>query len=206
MAENSDDDLPLEVYWDAVRRTPSGDPDPTVLRFRDLAEPGDLIIGTSRDRVLVIIKPNGDLLFGPEYSPTEASQIFWEHMAQQRLVVEERLLIINHMEAILVQLGLRDMECERLRQAAADEQDPLQKAALIQSAELAMHRLSMVANQAIELGRGLVRRPEIPVPEVPPGVPPSIQRNPNTDYQGREGLPTDPDSPERLEIDRGGDR
>jgi hypothetical protein len=190
MPENSeDDDLSLEVYWDAVRRSPVGDPDPTVVRFRDLAESGDLVIGTSRDRVLVIIKPNGEMIFGPEYSPTEASVIFWEHMARQRAVVEERFLIIQHMEAILVRLGQQDMECERIRLAAADEPDPIRKAGLTQMADLAMSRLSMVANQAIELGRGLVRRPEVAVPEVPPGVPPSIQSNPASDYQGREGLP-----------------
>ena len=105
--------------------------------------------------------------------------------------MEERLLIIQHMEAILVQLGRRDMECERLRRAAADEQDPARKFELEQSAELAMRHLSMTAHQAIELGRGLVARPEIPMPAMPVNVPRTLRENPNTDYQGREGLPSD---------------
>jgi len=183
---------PLEVYWDDVRvARHRSEPEVTVPKFRDIAEPEDLVIGTNRERVLAIIKPNGDLLFGPGYTPNEAAQVFWEHMAHYRLVMEERFLTVQHMEAILTRLGRADMECERLRTLAASETDPISKEQRSQSAELAVHSLEMIAHQAIELGRALVSRPEIPLPDMPAQVPDSIRENPNTEYQGQEGLPGD---------------
>jgi hypothetical protein len=167
----SDEELPLEVYWDDIRaarhrRHPEEPPD-----FGELVTTGDLVIGTSEKRILVIIKPDGTLKYGPEYHPDEAATIFWEAMGQRRLMAEDRMIVIQHMEAILVRLGKADLECERLRQQAAEEKDPQRKAELDQSAQLATHSLEMVAHQAIELGRGLARRPGIPVPAVPEQVP-----------------------------------
>jgi hypothetical protein len=46
-------------------------------------------------------------------------------------------------------------------------------------------------SQAIELGRGLVRRPGAVVPEVPEQIPRSVSENPDSSYQGRTGLPQD---------------
>jgi hypothetical protein len=191
-----DDDEALELYWDEIQlaRSRNRPEIPTVTEPRPpTAAPGDLVIGTSRDRILVTIKPTGELIFGPEYHPMEAARVFWEHMGQQRLAMEERLILIQHMEAILVQLGRADMICENLRRRAAEELDETRKRELITASETAMGRLNMVAHQAIELGRGLVARPDIPVPAVPVRVPTALQENPNTEYQGREGLPPEED-------------
>lgn len=198
MAERSQEDEPLEVFWDALKsvRRETQEPESTVPKFGDLAEADDLVIGTNKNRILVIIKPTGEVLFGPEYRPTEAAQVFWEHMGQQRIAMEEKFLIIRHMEAILVQLGQADLQCERLRRAAVDEPDRLQRAALEQAGERAMQRLSQIAGQAIELGRGLVRRPEVAPPEMPAAVPRTLQENPVTDYQGREGIPPEESFPD----------
>jgi hypothetical protein len=121
--------------------------------------------------------------------------VFWESMGQRKLMMEERLLIIQHMEAVLVRLGVADMEAERLRRLAAEETDPEAQPRRRQEAELAVRRVEQVATQAIELGRGLARRPEIPVPAMPAQVPASIQQNPNSEYQGRDGLPEEPELP-----------
>jgi hypothetical protein len=60
-----------------------------------------------------------------------------------------------------------------------------------------VRRLEQVVTQAIELGRGLARRTDIPMPAVPRVVPASIQQNPVSDYQGQDGLPELPDDPAR---------
>lgn len=182
---------PLDAYWDDIRMirarprltttTPDGE--------KWGLEKGDFAIGSSKERILVVIKPDGRLEYGPEYRPDEAAMIFWEAMGQRRLMMEERLLVIQHMEAVLVRLGRVDMEHERLRRQAAEEQNPDRKRELEQYAELMGNRLNMVAHQAIELGRGLVRRPEIPVPAMPEQVPRSLRDNDQTEYQGRDGLP-----------------
>lgn len=202
------DDEPLEVYWDDLRVARlRADPEPTPAEaLRALVDPGDMVIGTSAKRILVIIKPNGELVFGPDYTPNEASMVFWEAMGQARLAMEDRLLLIQHMESILVRLGRQDMECERIRRLAAEEQDPIIKAQRTQEAELAIGRLNMVAHQAIELGRGLIRRPEIPMPAVPERMPEAIRRNPNTEYQGQAGLPPEEEPLGPVDPTLGNDR
>jgi hypothetical protein len=202
MPPQQDDDDALEVYWDDVQlarvRQPLPDDvaDP-VPNFGDLAGPGDFVIGTSKDRVLVIIRPNGQLEYGPEYRPDEAAMVFWENMGQRKLMMDDRLLVIGHMEAVLVRLGVADLEAQRLRELAQNESNEEARPRRIHEADVAVRRLEQVANQAIELGRALVRRPDIPMPAVPPSVPTSIQQNPNSEYQGREGLPELPGDPAR---------
>lgn len=196
-----DDDDSLEVYWDDVqvaraRQPVPGEPE-YIPPFKDRAGPGDFVIGTSADRILVIIRANGQLEYGPEYRPDEAAMVFWENMGQRKLMMDDRLLVIGHMEAVLVRLGVADLEAERLRLAAQNETDPEAQPRRIHEAEEAVRRLERVASQAIELGRGLARRPDIPMPAVPPVVPTSIQQNPNSDYQGQDGLPELPRWPDR---------
>lgn len=182
--DHSNQDDPLEVYWDdirvaRVRARPESEIEPDQL----VAGPGDLVIGTSRDRVLAIIKTDGQLEFGPEYSPEEAAMVFWEAMALRRLATEDRLLIVRHMEAILTRIGEADLRLEQLRVAAAEGDE-----AAGQAAGGALVRLERLVHQAIELGRGLARRPELVPPPVPDQVPQSLQQNEATAYEGREGL------------------
>jgi hypothetical protein len=185
-----DEEEPLEVYWDALRgRRGPIDPVHTAPTLRDLVDENDMVIGTSAQRILVIIKPTGELIFGPEYTPQEASMIFWEYMGRRRFQLEDRILLIQHMEAVLVRLGRADMDCERLRREAASADNPQLKAERTQQAEIAVGRLNMVAHEAIELGRGLVHRPEVLPPDVPERVPEQIRQNPDSEYLGRDGLP-----------------
>ena len=179
-----DDDDNLQIYWDelgmAHNRPPIGEPLGPKTLF-DTVEPGDLVIGTSKNRLLVLIKTDGSLVYGPDYKPNKAAEIFWESMAQRREAYEDRGLIIRHMEAILVRLGDADMQAELAREMVDTPENRLR-------AEQAVRALERVMSQAIELGRGLARRPDIPTPAIPEQVPPSIETNPLSDYQGVNGL------------------
>lgn len=183
------DDAALEVYWDDLRVAPHRRT-PREPSFRDQVKPGDFVIGTSKDRLLVIIKPDGTLEYGPEYRPDEAAVVFWESMGQRRLQMEDRLLVIQHMEAVLTRLGDADLRAESARRVAANEPDNME---LERQALEAIHRLERVMGQAIELGRGLIRRPEIPMPAFPAEVPRSLQEVAHSDYEGREGIGADPE-------------
>lgn len=179
----------LEIYWDELRMARArldpleGVPHGPKTLFESV-EPGDLVIGTSKNRILVIIKPDGTLVFGPEYRPNKAAEVFWEAMAQRREAYEERGLILRHIEAILLQLGQADMLAESYKQAAL--QDPTLENE--QAATGALLSLELVMSQAIELGRGLISRPETPRPSVPDRIPPSIEQHPYSAYQGLKGL------------------
>src|ERR1051325_1929268 len=126
MPEEDAEELPLEVYWDALRgRRGPVEPAHTVPTMRDLADENDMVIGTSAQRILVIINPTGERIFGPDSTPQEASMIFWKYMGRRRFQMEDRILLIQHMEAVLVRLGRADMECERLRRLAEGAEAPL---------------------------------------------------------------------------------
>src|SRR5262245_16342862 len=66
----------------------------------------DLVIGTSADRVLVIIKPSGELVYGPEYTPDEAAEVFWRAMARKRAEAGEGGVRL----ATPAEVGMLDME------------------------------------------------------------------------------------------------
>lgn len=190
MSDEKEDD-PLEVYWDDVRVARRRAPPPiddAAARLRAEVESNDMVIGTSRDRLLVVIKPDGRLLFGPEYNPDEAAMAFWEAMGRYRYQFEERVLLIQHMEALLTRLGAADLYLEGLRLRAAEGEE-----AAGQQAGGGLVALERLVHQTIELGRGLARRPDMPVPDLPQRVPDRIRQNPQSAYEGREGLDPDPD-------------
>lgn len=186
MSDDHNQDEPLEVYWDDVRVARARVPIPegaATPSFGEDVDPRAMVIGTSRERVLVIIQADGSLEYGPDYTPDEAAVVFWEHMGRRRLQMEDRLLVIGHMEGILTRIGAADLHLERLRRAAADGD-----AAAGQEAGHAMIRLERLVHQGIELGRGLARRPEVAPAPVPAEVPQSLQDSEQSDYTGREGL------------------
>lgn len=188
---DDDDDEPLEVFWDdlrvARRRAPPLQTE-EVERVQTQVEEGDVAIGTSRGRILAVIKPTGQIVFGPEYHPDEAAMVFWEAIGRRRYEYEERIILIQHMEALLTRLGAADLRLEGIRMAVTAG-DP-EAAAQAGGALVALERL---VHQAIELGRGLAARPEIPVPDMPERVPDQIRQNPVSDYQGRAGIDPDPE-------------
>lgn len=178
----ANENVNFEVFWDDIRVAPYRRPVQDVsLR----SEPGDMVIGTSIDRILVTIKSNGTLEFGPEYKPDEAAMIFWEAMGQKRLEMEDRLLLIGHMEAILTRLGEADLRAESARRTAINDPTNME---LERVAVEAVRRLERIMSQTIELGRGLIRRPEVPMPAFPSEVPRSIRAVEHSAYEGHEGV------------------
>lgn len=151
----------LETYWEDVRGTPVPQPD---LRHFD-AHPGELVIGTDRNRVLVRIQPDGQLRYGPEYTPDEAAEVFWTAMATKRAGMTERLLHFGIMEQLLIRIGRADINTERLRLRSAQEDSTAEDHF---RAEMAMRGLEALVHQMIEFSRGLANRPVDPTP--PPVV------------------------------------
>jgi hypothetical protein len=194
----ADDDNNLEVFWDDVRVAPFRRP-PKQEDFGDQVGPGDMVIGTGPDRYLVIIKADGTLRFGPEYRPDEAAMVFWEAMGQRKLQMEDRLLVIGHMEAILTRLGEADLQAESARRIAANNSEDME---LERRAIEAVNRFERVAGQAVELGRGLIRRPEVPMPAFPDEVPRSLREVEHSDYEGRDGVGESVGDSERPEPSR----
>lgn len=177
--EDEHRDEPLEVYWDEInmsRSRPTPEERPSSESWG--LQPGDMAIGTSRERILVVIRTDGSLVYGPEYTPDEAAVVFWEEMGRRRLEMEERLLLIHHMEAILTRLGSADLHnqvaSERLRASVNNEN--------LRVAQRAQATLERAMHNAIELGRGIARRPDIPVPTTPQRIPQAILDNPNSSY------------------------
>ncbi len=123
--------------------------------MKPLISPGDLVIGTST-RILVTIKADGRLEYGPDYTPDEAAVCFWEAMGRRRLGAEERILALRHMEYLLAKVGEADLEYERRSERLrALEEDSPDRPNLERSVELSRVRLEMLVHQAIELGRGM---------------------------------------------------
>lgn len=149
-------------------------------------QPGVMSIGTGRHGILVSINPDGSLEYGENYEPDEAARVFWEAMARQRETHEERQHLNRHMEGALTALGAADLYNEQV-QLRLNERQTTEN---WQEAGRAQRALERAMSQAIELGRGMAQRPEI-VP-VPDGVPRTIRENPNSNYEGREGLGEQP--------------
>lgn len=153
----SNDDNLLE-YWDDVH--PAGRDAQPVPREPG-THPGDLVIGTSKDRILIRIHPDGTLTYGPEYTPDEAAVEFWTQMAVRRLESEERVIHLGMVEQFLQRLGAADLAYEasvlRARRPDATEHDRYMS-------EISHRNLEAVLHQTIEFARGLVARPDPPPP------------------------------------------
>jgi hypothetical protein len=168
------DDDNLKEYWEDLQVGPV--PEPALPNFYG-KHPGDLVIGTYKDRVLVRIHPDGTLTYGPDYTPDEAAVEFWTQMCVRRLESEERVMHLGVVESMLIRMGNADLNYEnRRRQAQAEgatDHDRFQ-------AEMALRNLEAIVHQTIEFGRGLVARPDPPAPIVPDPDP--IIDGPPVDY------------------------
>jgi len=179
-----DDDI-LKEYWEDLQVGPV--PDPTLPSFYG-KHPGDLVIGTSKDRILVRIHPDGTLTYGPDYTPDEAAVEFWTQMCVRRMESEERVMHLGVVESMLIRMGNADLNYEgRQRQAQAEgatDHDRFQ-------AEMARRNLEAIVHQTIEFGRGLVARPDAPAPIVPEPAPSDVD-GPPVDYEQYSSPIADP--------------
>ena len=160
-AEGTDTESGEELtdYWDAILG-----PRPEAIKDRLIRElgvthPGVLTIASSTGRVIVQIDPNGKVKLGPGIQPDEAAEEFWTALALKRRGMEERLLHIGMMEALLIRVGRADVAYEtaalRARVEGATEEDRYRQ-------EMARRSLEALVHQMIEFSRGLLERPDAP--------------------------------------------
>jgi len=152
----------LSLDWETLRGSPVVAPEPT---FPD-RNPGDFILGTSTGRVILRITREGRVELGPGVDLDEAAELFWTNLALKRQGMEERLLHLGIMEALLIQLGEADIAYER---AQLRTQTPEATPHDGFMAEMARRSLESRVHSLLDFSRGLVRRPDppTPIPETP---------------------------------------
>jgi hypothetical protein len=153
----------IQLFWDeksVSRQRVKPEPAPRMPEPR----PGALVIGTSPERILVVVHADGKLEYGPEYTPDEAAVTFWEEMGRRKLEMDERLLLIGHMDAVLTQLGAADIQ----NQKALEKLSEKVSTESVLGARRAEVALTNAMHNAIELGRGMVYRPDLPMSETAP--------------------------------------
>lgn len=118
---------------------------------------GELVIATSRERVLVRIQKDGTLTYGPDYTPDEAAEVFWRAFARRRAAANVREGVLGHIEHLMIKLGNQDLRNEQCQLKAQSEHatadDHFQ-------AERTHAQLEVYVHQLIELARGLALREE----------------------------------------------
>jgi hypothetical protein len=138
----------LKVSW-ALLRGPLPEP---VEEKIGRQHPGDLVIATSRENILVRIHPDGQITYGPDYKPDDAAEILWTAIALKRVAMNERLMHFDIMEQIVRQMGEADLHYERMQQLAhaegATEHDKFME-------EMARRNLEARVHQMIEFARGV---------------------------------------------------
>lgn len=124
----------------------------------DLPTESDLVIGTSSSRILVTIKPDGRLIYGPDYTPDEAAAVLWQTLARQRAREQDKEILFLHMQKLLLEAGRADLEKQKTQDlvnelAATGSKVQRTQANLANSrADGALHQ---AAYRLIELGRAM---------------------------------------------------
>jgi hypothetical protein len=142
----------------------------------------DLVVATSASRILVRIKADGTLVYGPEYTPDEAASVFWQTLARKRTEAERRAMeetqvneiLYRHMETLLLAAGEADLANqiaqEKVTQlaAASTAEQKAQRTQANLDATVANEALHQAAYRLIELGRKLaLRGAEDPISDDP---------------------------------------
>lgn len=124
-----------------------------LVREHGLPHPGTLTFATSSGRVLVRIEPTGKVTLGEGVTADEAAEEFWTAMALKRQGMEERLMHLAAMEAMLIRLGRADVAYEqaqlRARSDVGTEADKYRE-------ELQRRHLEALVHQLLEYARGLL--------------------------------------------------
>lgn len=129
----------------------------------DLDTENDLIIATTASRILVRIKPDGTLIYGPEYTPDEAADVFWQALARRRADAEVKEVFARHVHALLLVAGQADLANQSAREhEAAVTLDPKASQAAKMKAHLDLRATDEALNEAaqrlVELGRKIALR------------------------------------------------
>lgn len=133
-------------------------------KMDDFTIEGELVIRAG-SRILVRIKANGELIYGPDYTPDQAAAGFWAAVARQTYVQEKEVLY-RHMESVLVAVGKADLENEvaQMRAQALGGMGTQGGSSVI-DAHKTLSVLEQRVHKAIELGRGLALRTDESEPE-----------------------------------------
>ena len=134
----------------------------------------DLVIGTSAQRILVRIKADGTLIYGPDYTPDEAARVLWETLARRREAFEQaktqsddhakaKEVLFLHMQKLLLEAGkadlanqiARDRENELTSDPRALKPDKLKAHLEAKAAEAAFQEAAL---RLVELGRRMALR------------------------------------------------
>lgn len=151
----SDDDV-LSRGWKMFQVPALGDEpedEPVSTEGLDI-KPGDMALGT-KNRVLVVIRSDGTLNYGPGYTPDEAAQVFWAALARKRVEHEETLALHRHLEALAIRIGEADLDNEKARYLAGRAVGTSTGGASAIKAFEAHALLEHLVHQMVELGRSL---------------------------------------------------
>lgn len=146
----------LRDYWKDVLGTPPETTEARLVRELGIPHPGTLTFATSSGKVIVQIDPNGKVTLGEGVTADEAAEEFWTGMALKRRGMEERLMQLGAMEAMLHRCARADIAYERAatraREPGATEEDKFRE-------ELQRRNLEAAVHQMIEFSRGLLLPP-----------------------------------------------
>jgi hypothetical protein len=131
MADNDDKRAPggnpgageedlLSPFW-AVLRGPRPGPEETPEDRAGRSHPGELVIATSMNRVLVRIQPDGTIAYGDGYTPDEAAVTLWEAIARRRPDFDARIRYLDLLELHVALIAVTDQAYEAAQAAARAE-------------------------------------------------------------------------------------
>lgn len=130
-------------------------------------------------KCLVSISEDGKVEVDPSYTSDQAALMFWEKVGRR---FAEYDLVYRHMESVLSRLGQMDLTLEALKHdldgVAEAHRDALEELYAQRAKDM-----EDLMSEAIELGRGLAKRP-VPVAAPPPQLPEFIRNDEDTEYQG----------------------
>lgn len=139
---------------------------------------------TLGEKYLLTIDENGKVELDPSYTADQIALMFWEKVGRR---FAEYDLIYRHMESVLSRVGQADITGESLKKELENAEDPMQANVLVESFQRNQRDLEKLVGEAIELGRGLAKRP-MPINQPPTKLPDFVTRDEDNEYRGKTEL------------------
>ena len=121
----------LGPYWRIIHRLRGVDQPREPLPEETLGRtyPGELVIGTSANRILARIQPDGSVIYGDDYTPDEAAVTLWTAIGSRRPGFDRRMQYMELLDLHIALIAVADQAYEtaqaasRAAQAAAQAED-----------------------------------------------------------------------------------
>jgi hypothetical protein len=156
--DKRDEEDQLGPYWAVLRRS-RGEREPTPEERVSGEHPGDLVIATDRNRVIVRIHPDGTVAYGEGYEADDAARALWEAIGRRRLDFDRRL---NHLQLLELHVALVAAADESYEQAQRRAQEPTAQEIDRFQEELCRRNLEARVHGMIEFAREyVVNRPDL---------------------------------------------